>query len=246
MSVAEHKSLTILNLFGSQLSNFGDAGNLLVLRKRCKWRGIAVKQLDFEAGDSPEKCKGAHLILSGGGTDRGLAQIKDDFLRIAPLLRSLVEEGVPALAVCTSYQLFGEYLETSEGKRLEGAGIFSLHTLRGIERQAGNIVISNSDFGELIGYENHSGLTFLHEGQEPLAQVVSGFGNNGKDGTEGARYKNALGTYLHGPLLPKNPQVADFLIAAALEYCSGEPVELPPLPDQWVTQALTAAKTRPR
>jgi len=246
MSAAEHKSLTILNLSGSQLNNFGDAGNLLVLRKRCEWRDIAVELLDFEVGDSPEKCKGAHLILGGGGTERGLSLIKDDFLRIAPLLHSLVEEGVPALAVCTSYQLFGEYLESSEGERLEGAGIFSLHTLRGAERQTGNIVISNSDFGEIIGYENHSGLTFLHEGQEPLAQVVSGFGNNGKDGTEGARYKNALGTYLHGPLLPKNPQLADFLIAAALEQRYGEPLELPPLPDQWVQPARAAAKARPR
>jgi len=246
MSGSKQMSLSILNLFSSQLSSYGDVGNLLVLLKRCEWRGIAVEQLDFEVGDDLTKCEGANLILSGGGTESCLALVQEDFIRIAPLLRSLVEDGVPALAVCTSFQLFGDYLETSDGERLEGAGIFSLHTLCGDERQTGNIVISNSDFGELIGYENHSGKTFLHEGQEPFARVVSGFGNNGEDCTEGARYLNAYGTYLHGPLLPKNPLVADHLIAKALERRYGEPIELAPLPDQWLQQARTAAKLRPR
>jgi len=242
----ETKTITILSLFPGRMCSHGDAGNLLVLRKRCEWRGIAVEQLNFEVGDDPAKCEAANLILSGGGTESGLAHIKADFARIAPLLRSLVESGVPALAVCTSLQLFGEYLESPGGQRLEGAGIFSLHTLGNTERQTGNIVISNSDFGELIGYENHTGKTFLHEGQEPFAQVVSGFGNNGEDGTEGARYKNALGTHLHGPLLPKNPQLADFLIATALERRYGEPVELALLPSRWLEQARATAKARPR
>jgi len=246
MSELAQKSLTILNLFGHEMSSFGDAGNLLVLRKRCEWRGISVEQIDFEAGSEVAPCKGAHLILGGGASESGLAQVREDFLRITPLLRSLVETGVPALAVSTSFQLFGEYLETSDGEHFEGAGIFSLHTLGASERQTGNIVTLCSDFGELIGYENHSGKTYLHKGQEPFTRVLSGFGNNGEDGTEGARFRNALGTYLHGPLLPKNPHVADFLIAKALEQRYGEPVELVPLPDQWLSQARAAAKARPR
>jgi len=246
MSELAQKNLTILNLFGREMSSYGDVGNLLVLRKRCEWRGISVEQIDFEAGVDEDTCKAANLILGGGGAESSLALVKADFLRIAPLLRTLVEADVPALAVCTSFQLFGEYLETSEGERLEGAGIFSLHTCHSAERQTGNIVTSSSDFGELIGYENHSGKTYLHEGQMPLAQVLSGFGNNGEDSTEGARYRNALGTYLHGPLLPKNPHVADFLIAKALEQRYGEPVELAPLPNQWLSRARATAKARPR
>jgi len=246
MSRAAQMKLTLLNLFGSQMSSHGDAGNLLVLQRRCEWRGILVERLDFELGDNLAQCEGANLICGGGSTESGLALVRDDFLRVAPLLRSLVEEGVAALAVCTSFQLFGEYLETPEGERLEGAGIFSSHTLLDAERQTGNIVIANSDFGELIGYENHTGKTFLHEDQEPFGRVLGGFGNNGTDGTEGARYKNALGTYLHGPLLPKNPQIADFLIATALEQRYGEPIELAPLPDKWLKLAREAAKARPR
>ena len=239
-------SLRILNLFGRHMSSYGDAGNLIVLRKRCEWRGISLEQIDCEIDSALAPCEQADLILCGGGQESCISLVQADLLRIAPLLRQLIEDGAPALVVGTGLQVFGEYVENSDGESLEGAGIFSLHTQCGFDRQSGNIVISSSDFGELLGYENHTTKTFLHEGQEPLARVVSGFGNNGEDGTEGARYKNALGTHLHGPLLSKNPRVADYLIAAALERRYNEAVELPPLPDQWVEQARTVARSRPR
>ena len=239
-------SLTILSLYPRQMNIYGDAGNLLVLRKRCEWRDIAVKVVNFEPGDGPAAFKDTDLICSGGGQESSQTAVKEDIVRIAPYLRELIENDTPALAICATYQLFGAYYKTFEGEIIEGAGIFALHTDSGAERNIGNIVISSSEFGELIGYENHSGLTFLHEGQQPLARVISGFGNNGKDGTEGVRYRNAIGTYLHGPLLPKSPQIADHLIATALEQRYGEPVELVPLPAPWLDHARAIAKTRPQ
>jgi len=239
-------SLTLLNLLPSELNTYGDAGNLLTIRKRCEWRGIAVEQIDFEAGSDPAMLENVDLILGGGGQESSLAQAQAEILRLAPYLHQLIEQEVPALTICVSFQLLGEYLETAAGEHLEGAGIFSLHTVSETERKIGNIVISNSDFGEILGYENHLGRTYLHEGQEPLAQVVSGFGNNGTDGTEGARYKQAFGTYLHGPLLPKNPRLADYLIATALKRHYGQPIELALLPDPWIEQARTVIKSRPQ
>ncbi|MDR2036067.1 MAG: glutamine amidotransferase [Coriobacteriales bacterium] len=240
------KSLTLLNLFSRHLNGYGDEGNLLVLRKRAEWRGFTVRIIDFELGDNPALFEDADLIFGGDGHQSSQMALWPEVERIAESLLQRIESGVPALAIGASYQLFGEYLETLEGERLKGAGIFSAHTVLEEQRKTGNIVVLSSNFGEILGYENHSGKTTLHKGQEPLAQVISGFGNNGEDATEGARSGKALGTYLHGPLLPKNPQVADFLIAAALEQRFGEPVELALLPSPWLEQARGVAKSRPR
>jgi CobQ-like glutamine amidotransferase family enzyme len=222
---------------------YGDHGNLLVLARRCQWRGIEVETIGHHPGAVfPEQ---ADIILGGGGQDSGQGRIQADLPRIQGTLTRLVEDGVPALVVCGTYQLFGTYFKTIGGETIEGLGIFDLHTVGGKTRLIGNIVTHSSEFGEIIGYENHSGQTWLGTGMEPLARVVSGAGNNGQDGLEGARYKNALGTYLHGPLLPKNPRIADFLIQKALERRSGT-LPLAELDEALAHSARQHAKERPR
>jgi CobQ-like glutamine amidotransferase family enzyme len=244
--------LSILNLYPRQMNIYGDHGNLLVLQRRAQWRDIDVRVISFNPGDKLPSSGKVDIILGGGGQDSGQAVIQKDLQRVSAGLHELVDTGVPALVVCGTYQLFGNYFKTFEGDVIEGIGVFNAHTLGGSTRMIGNIVTYNSSFGELVGYENHSGKTYLGAGLEPLSTVVSGDGNNGEDKTEGARYKNALGTYLHGPLLPKNPKLADFLLKTALvnKYGDqgelGEQCELAPLDDELVPPARKAAKERPR
>ncbi|MDR3136535.1 MAG: glutamine amidotransferase [Coriobacteriales bacterium] len=238
--------LRILNLYPRQMNIYGDFGNLLVLRQRAGWRGISTEVTHFETDASLKQLRNTDIILGGGGQDSGQAAVQKDMQRIARPLRNLVSAGCPALLVCGSYQLFGNYFKTFEGDVVEGIGIFNLHTLGGPERMIGNTVVNSPDFGELIGYENHSGKTYLGAGLEPLGRVITGSGNNGLDGSEGVRLNNALGTYLHGPLLPKNPQVADFLLASALSRKLDRTIELPPLDNALTLQARAVAKSRPR
>ena len=240
------QSFTILRLFGSQLDIYGDAGNLQVLQKRALWRGISVELLDFAPGDDLAICEHADLILAGGGLESSLAALQPEFIRLKACLKQLIDAGVPALVVGASYQLFGESVCLADGELLEGLAVFTHHTELGSQRETGNITTLTSDFGELIGYENHAGLTFLDARQLPLAIVAKGFGNNGADRTEGARYKNAIGTYLGGPVLSKNPKLADFLIKAALEHRYDKPIELAPLKDKELELVRVLAKTRDR
>ncbi|MDR2673035.1 MAG: glutamine amidotransferase [Coriobacteriales bacterium] len=238
--------MKIVNLYPRQMNIYGDYGNLLVLLQRAGWRGIQAEAVDFNLGDDKRLVQDVDIILGGGGQDSGQAAVQEDLQRIAQPLQEAIDDGCPALVVCGMYQLFGNYFKTFEGDVIEGIGIFNMHTLGGHRRMIGNAVIETNDFGELIGYENHSGKTYLGSGTRPLGKVTVGDGNNGQDGFEGARVKNALGTYLHGPLLPKNPLVADFLIAQALERKSGYPAKLAQLDDSLVVPARKAAKARPR
>lgn len=139
----------------------------------------------------------------------------------------------------------GKYFETAEGQRIEGTGVLDLYTKAGPTRLIGNIVIDSEEFGEVVGYENHSGLTYLGEGLKPFGEVKVGDGNNDKDSGEGVRYKNCIGTYLHGPILPKNPKITDFLIKAALEN-KGKTADLKPLDDTIEHKAHKVAASRPR
>jgi len=132
-------------------------------------------------------------------------------------LRQLAKDGVPMLMICGMYQLFGRFFRTLKGEEIVGANILPIETIAGDERMIGNIVIRSQEFGDIVGYENHSGQTFLDKTAKPLGQVIKGAGNNMTDANEGVRYKNIIATYLHGPILPKNPQIADFLIGEALE-----------------------------
>jgi CobQ-like glutamine amidotransferase family enzyme len=224
---------------------YGDHGNVLTLERRMQWRGITPTIIDYHPGDPfPSH---PNLIIGGGGQDSGQAVIQQDLPRIAETLKQLINTGTPALVICGTYQLFGNYFQTAAGERIEGLHIFDLHTIAGDTRLIGNIVTHSDTFGEIVGYENHSGKTYLAPGLAPLAHVISGAGNNDVDKTEGIHYQNALGTYLHGPLLPKNPQIADHLIQTALTHKYGiSPTPLPPLDDTLATQARTRAKARPR
>ena len=235
--------VNILHLYPKEMNLYGDRGNILALKRRLEWRGIGVEVIPYEPGDKlPKKID---VIFGGGGQDSGQEKIAEDFSKIAPELKLLIEKDVPALLVCGMYQLFGEYYELMNGKRIKGAGIFSIHTVAAKNRHIGNIIIDSPRFGEIVGYENHSGLTYLDEFETPLGTVRSGFGNNEKDKGEGIIYRNAIGTYLHGPILPKNPKIADFLIETALKNAGiNNPLES--LDDSLEEMARKCTMSRPR
>ena len=237
--------LKILHLYPKEMNLYGDHGNILTLKKRCEWRGINAEVIAHEPGEPiPDDID---IIFGGGGQDSNQNTIEDDLRKIAPKLKELGEADVPTLVVCGLYQLFGEYFQTAEGHKIEGIGILDLYTVAGKNRLIGNVVIDTEDFGEIVGYENHSGLTRLGQNVKPLGTISEkGYGNNGDDELEGARYHNCIGTYLHGPILPKNPRLADYLIAKAIERQTGKPIKLERLNDTAENRAHKVAATRPQ
>jgi CobQ-like glutamine amidotransferase family enzyme len=230
--------LTIHHLYADMMNLYGDRGNVISIKKRCEWRGIPVEVVDVGLGEGI-KPTGCDLFLFGGGQDREQSLLVDDLSgKKGADLRAIAEDGGVVLGVCGGYQMMGHYYETPEGEKLPGLGVFDLHTeprKPNEERLIGNVLARvrgpEDDFWrEIVGFENHGGRTYLGDGVEPLGEVVVGFGNNGEDGTEGARRKNAYGTYLHGSLLPKNPWLTDQLILSALRRVD-ESFELEPLDD---------------
>lgn len=208
------KVIVIVQLYARDMNIYGDWGNVLTLMQRLKWHGYSPKLVEYNPGDKfPDR---VDLIVGGGGQDVGQAKIQDDIKLIAPKLKRLADEGLPMLMICGLYQLFGKFFVGQDGTVIDGIGLLDIETRAGAKRLTGNILIDSPQFGQIIGYENHSGQTTLGPGVEPLGQVSSGAGNNGHDGTEGARYKNVIASYLHGSLLPKNPQLADWLIETAV------------------------------
>jgi len=208
------KQIDIVSLYPKDMNIYGDTGNVLAITRRARLYGYDP-QVHLVNQDDPWPDH-VDMVLGGGGQDTGQKKIKDLFAR-ADMLRDLVEQGVPMLMICGLYQLFGEYFETVDGTRLDGIGAIGAYTVGSDVRRIGNLVEQSEDFGSVIGYENHSGQTFLREGVKPLGTVGEGLGNNGEDGTEGARVHNVIGTYMHGSLLPKNPAISDFLIRTAAE-----------------------------
>jgi CobQ-like glutamine amidotransferase family enzyme len=193
---------------------YGDLGNILVIKRRLEWHGYDVRLIRYNPGDTfPED---VDIIIGGGGQDSGQDTIMEDLLKIGPRLKALADDNVPMLMVCGLYQLFGKFFKTQDGHIIKGIGLLDCQTYAGSERLIGNIVTESLEFGEIVGYENHSGQTFLGHDVVAFGEVRRGAGNNNEDGTEGARYKNVIGTYLHGAILPKNPAVADFLIEQAV------------------------------
>ncbi|HEY7295526.1 MAG TPA: glutamine amidotransferase, partial [Dehalococcoidia bacterium] len=224
--------LRLAHLYPSLMNLYGDRGNILCLRRRCEARQIALVVDDISIDERLDP-RAYDLIVIGGGQDREQQRIAPDLLEKGEAIREAIEVDVPALAVCGGYQFFGQYYQPSQGERLPGIGVFEMYTVHpgeAVERCIGNVV-AEWEGQRLVGFENHGGRSYLHGRTEPLARVVAGFGNNGEDGTEGARYRNAFGTYLHGSLLPKNPAFADRLIGLALEHKYGEPIDLAPLDD---------------
>ncbi len=237
-------TLNILHLYPKEMNLYGDHGNVLALTRRCEWRGIDTKVYSYEPGD--EIPDDIDIIFGGGGQDSGQSKIEDDLRKIAPELKKMIEDGTPALVICGVYQLFGKYFHTHEDKMIDGIDVIDLYTEAGPTRLIGNITIESPEFGEIVGYENHSGLTYIGDSSAAFGRVVVGAGNNGSDGTEGMRYKNCIGTYLHGPILPKNPKVADWLIAQAIEHKTGEKADLSPLDDTIEERAHKVSASRPR
>jgi len=237
-------SLHLVHLYHREMNIYGDTGNRLVLTKRLELSGVPFQVTSCGVGDDIPT--DAHLLLGGGGQDVGQVAVGEDLQGKRETLAAMKADGVPMLMICGMYQLFGHYFQTYQGVKIPGAALLDLHTTGQTERLIGNVTVE-SPFGELVGYENHSGLTQLHEGLEPLGRVVRGSGNNGTDGGEGAREGRVIGTYLHGPILAKAPALADELLAGALAV-AGMDRELGPFPelDARAAAAAAAAKARPR
>ena len=236
--------LTIGYLYADLMNIYGDTGNIIALQKRAQWRGIDVEVKQISIGD-PLKEKQIDLYFFGGGQDQSQIDVSKDLIKSwkGKIIKSDVERGVPLLSICGGYQLLGQYYAPFDAPKLEGIGVFEAFTEASHDRMIGNIVISTM-FGDLVGFENHSGKTTLKKGAMPLGKVEAGFGNNGADGTEGCVYKNAIGCYMHGSLLPKNPILADWLIKKALEVKYGKKVELEPLNDVLESKAHTSVIKR--
>jgi len=248
--------LRLAHLYPEQMNIYGDRGNILALTRRCAWRGIGIELLPVGVGLDVD-WEQVDIAFFGGGQDSGQALIAEDFvLRHGPRLRAAIEGGLVLLAICGGYQLLGHTYVTHTGEQLPGVGAFDAHSVGGDVRLIGNIVVEanlfetmnderrtmnegnsssfithRSSLVRLVGFENHSGRTYLGAGLRPLGRVLVGHGNNGEDGTEGAIYRNMFGCYMHGSLLPKNPQLADYLIGLALARRYGAQAALVPLGD---------------
>lgn len=238
------RPITITQLYPRDMNLYGDWGNTLVLKKRLEWRGHAVNIIDHNPGEATDFSLG-DIFVGGGGQDAGQIAIQDDLLSRAAELKKLADDGVPMLMICGMYQLFGAFFTTKSGQKITGANILPIETKAGENRLIGNITLQSETFGEIVGYENHSGLTLLHENATPLGRVIRGAGNDSDGKYEGVHYNNVIATYLHGPLLPKNPQIADFLIDIALKR-RGITDRQKPLDDTYAEQARIIAKKRPR
>ncbi|MBI3998785.1 MAG: glutamine amidotransferase [Armatimonadetes bacterium] len=241
--------LRICHLYPDLLNLYGDRGNITTLVRRAQWRGIDVRVVEARLGD-PIDPRENDLFFIGGGEDRQQRLAAPDLRQVkGAALREAAASDAAVLAVCGGYQLLGHYYRPADGPDLEGLGLLNLHTVHpgpGARRLIGNIVINEATSGtRLVGFENHGGRTHLGSQARPLGTVVVGFGNNGEDRTEGAVWRSVYGTYLHGPLLPKNPWLADLLIGVALRRRYGE-MTLHPLPDAEEHRAAEAAATRAR
>ena len=226
--------LKICHLYPDVLNLYGDTGNILCMRRRLAWRGIDSSVQRVRVGEKLDLTS-CDLLLIGGGQDFEQEVLLPD-LRAgkAAALRSAIEDGICVLAICGGYQMLGQYYETWQGVRCDFVGALDLYTVGSKQRMIGNTVyrFRKPDGSEstLVGFENHSGKTWLGEGVEALARVEVGCGNNGEDGTEGVHCKNVFGSYSHGPLLPKNPVFCDLLLQTALERRYGK-AELETLDD---------------
>lgn len=220
------KEIYITQLYINEMNTYGDRGNLLSLAKRIEWQGYTpIIQYYHVSADMPKQ---TDIVLGGGGQDAAQAEIQKDIQRIRGDLAKLTVNGVPMLLICGTYQLFANRFITIGGKEVKGIGIFDAETIGGDKRLIGNIAFETHDFGKIYGFENHSGRTYLHGDQKPFGKVIRGNGNNGEDKTEGARTNNAIGSYSHGPILPANPRLCDWLIktAAMNRYKSYDPAHV--------------------
>jgi lipid II isoglutaminyl synthase (glutamine-hydrolysing) len=233
--------IAIVPLYPELLSIYADRGNVRVLEQRARWRGLEPQVLPVRFGEQLDPDR-ADVILIGGGQDRDQVLVADELRRQVPAIREALAQGAALLAVCGGYQLLGHRYLGHQGDEIPGTGLVDLETLAGDTRIIGNVLVDCRFDGvqrSMVGFENHAGRTTLGPDVEPLGRVVAGGGNNGVDGTEGCRAGRIVGTYVHGPLLPKNGWLADALLAWALDR-RGQPSQLAPLDDE--LEALAAQR----
>lgn len=252
----KNNQLTIGWLYPDLMSTYGDRGNIFVIQKRARERRIDIEILPITTETNVQRLKSIDLIFGGGAQDRQQEIVmKDLHGQKGKVIKERIDKDVPALFVCGSPQLMGKYYEPARGQRIEGLGIFDMESKQpddpNAPRLIGNIVgeiiwenlnLTTKDqrprtFKFIVGFENHGGRTYLGKDAKPFAHVIVGHGNNGEDDTEGVVYKNAIGCYFHGPLLPKNPHIADLILQKALEVKYGEKIEFKPLDDSLEIQA---------
>ncbi|MFL5758118.1 MAG: type 1 glutamine amidotransferase [Thermomicrobiales bacterium] len=233
--------LTIGWLYGTKMNIYGDRGNVITLAQRARWRGIEPEVREIGIGDPvPED---VDVFFFGGGQDQEQITVSRDLQgKKGEAIKRAVENSAALLSVCGGYQLLGHEYRPHDAAPLPGISLFDIVSEAGRERFIGNVVV-DSQWGDLVGFENHSGLTHLGAGAEPMGKVKVGHGNNGRDGTEGVIYKNALGCYIHGSVLPKNPALADWLIERGLSR-NGEQITLKPLNDETERVAHATAVDR--
>jgi lipid II isoglutaminyl synthase (glutamine-hydrolysing) len=238
--------LTIGWLYPDLMNTYGDRGNIIVLEKRCFWRGIEAIVKPITVEHDEKEIENCDLLFMGGAQDKQQEIVNRDLQsNKGKVLIAAIEKGIPSLFVCGAYQFMGKYYKTADGTMIKGLGIFDLYTVSpGLDhkRLIGNIIVKpNLKFKfqnlKMVGFENHGGRTHLADKTQAFATVVKGYGNNGDDGTEGISYKYAIGTYLHGSILPKNPELADWLIEKALEKKYKSKIELKTLDDSLAIQA---------
>ncbi|GMA49456.1 glutamine amidotransferase [Alicyclobacillus contaminans] len=234
-----NRPLRIAHLYPDLLNLYADKGNILTLQQRMAWRGYAVEIIRVQHTDDAKPGE-YDLVLLGGGSDREQELVGRTLRRNVAEWKAAVEDGLPLLAVCGGYQLLGEYYQLPNGTKIPGLELLDLRTEAGSPRLIGNIAIQ-SEVGIILGFENHGGRT--RHRHAPLGTVISGHGNNGEDGQEGVRYKNVIGTYIHGPLLPKNPALADMILQLAMDY-AGISGTLRPLDDRMEQAARQAFMER--
>ncbi len=211
------KVLNLAYLYPDLLNIYGDRGNVLTLLYRCRFRGITLNISTISIEDNIDTDK-FDIYFIGGGQDQQQILVSEDLQKKKFNLTKAIEENVIVLAICGGYQLLGKYYRAHDGSEIKGIEALDLYTVAGNKRMIGNVLCTELESNEtLVGFENHSGKTYLGNSIKPLAKVIRGGGNNGEDGFEGVRYKNVFGTYLHGSLLPKNPHLSDKIIKLAIE-----------------------------
>lgn len=209
------KKLRVAHLYPKLLNIYGDNGNIITLKRRCEWRGLSICVEDIGLGDAIGEYD---VYFMGGGQDLQQIEVSKELQKHKDFLISERDRGAVFLGICGGYQLFGHYYQPHQGEKLLGISLLDAYTVAGNKRFIGNVTVE-TDYVEpntLVGFENHSGLTYLQGDTRPIGMVKVGNGNNGTDKTEGARYKNVFGTYMHGSFLPKNPHFADYMIELAL------------------------------
>lgn len=237
--------LSVCHLYPDLLNLYGDRGNVIAFLQRCRWRNIPVRLVEINLGD-PLDFSEIDFMFLGGGSDREQNIMAADLVTRKEPLRQAIEDGLVTLAICGGYQLLGQYYQMPDGSKIPGLGLLDYYTEAGQQRLIGNVAIEMELGASKIkatGFENHGGQTYLGAGVAPLGKVLSGHGNNGKDGYEGARYKNVFCSYMHGPMLPKNSDLTDYLIQLALER-RGMNIKLQPLDDDLENSANAVMLSR--